>query len=131
MKVRLFPNQLWSAIEQSKEFADGSHELDFPDAWRVEEPDGPKVLTFSDSPMQVCYGRLSCNLSQLQFKLLRYLSNRNMATYAELRDAVWQKDVRDGAMRTACYDLGARLSGKDFPVDLTTLRDRVVFELIG
>jgi hypothetical protein len=74
---------------------------------------------------------LECPLEPLQLKLLRYLSDRDMATYAELRDAVWQYEVEDNAIRTACRKLGIRLSRAKFPVDLTTLRDRAVFDLIG
>lgn len=131
MKVRLFPKQLILAIQQSNELTDGSNEFDIPDACRIEEPDGLRVLTFLDSPGKVFYGRLECPLAPLQLKLLRYLSNHSMATFAELRVAVWQREVEDDAIRTACYKLGARLSDRGFPVELTTLRDRAVFELIG
>ena len=131
MKVRLFPNQLWSAISESKEFADGSREIELPGACQVEEQGGLKKLTFSESPNKAFYGRLECPLQPLQLKLLRYFSNCGMATYAELRDAVWQKEVDDHAIRHACRQLANRLSGADFPVDMTTLRDRAVFELIG
>lgn len=131
MKVRLFPKQLILAIQQSNELTDGSNEFDFPDACRVEEPDGPRVLTFSDSPMKVFYGKLPCDLAPLQLRLLRYLSTHSMATFTDLRVAVWQREVEDNAIRTACYKLGVRLSDADFPIDLTTLRDRVIFELIG
>jgi hypothetical protein len=56
MKVRLFPNQLWLAIEESKVFADGSREIELPGACQVQEQDGLTKLTFSESPNRLFTG---------------------------------------------------------------------------
>ena len=114
------------ALEQATPREGGLHQVDLPlEHHRHKEAnDSPANqlprLTFSPASRTVHCGSLSARLSPTQFSLLQYVYAHGRASFEDVQDAVWGRDVSDGAVRQAVYLLSSSLLLADISVSIST-----------
>jgi len=110
---------------------DGLLAIDIPASRLQEAGEKMAVLTFSEESKTVHCGRLSVRLSPMQFALLRYVYERERASYEELQDAIWGGTTTDDAIRRIVSKLNTKLLEHGFPAELLSHHSRVSIERVA
>jgi DNA-binding response OmpR family regulator len=85
-------------------------------------------LTFSPSSRTVHCGSLSARLSPTQFSLLQYVYAHGRASFEDVQDTVWGKEVSDDSVYRACSKLNVKLMDGGFSCELLTHHSHVSLE---
>jgi len=110
---------------------DGRLLIDLPDTSLASVRINKPHLQFSALSRIVRYGQQGLRLSSIDFSLLRHLHEHGRVTFEEAQDAVWGKNVSDGAIRKACSRLSERLLDADIPLAILTRHGAILLEEVA
>lgn len=130
MRVLLSDREAVDLIRNGVRRADGLLEIDIPPERILTTPDARKVLTFSAERQEVTWRTVRCRLSAMQLRLLQHCHDHGASTFEAAQDAVWGREVSDGAIRAACSVVNQRLADAGIPCELWTHRGQVQLEWV-
>ncbi|MFA5186714.1 MAG: hypothetical protein WC551_09580 [Patescibacteria group bacterium] len=124
--TELEAQQAIDAIANGARLSNGLVQVDLPFG-QARAPTKPQ-FSFNDLSKTVHCDKCSARLSAIQFALLKHVADHGRSSFESLQDAVWHEEISDGAIRSACSKVNARLMKHGFTQELQAHRGHVSLE---